>query len=172
MACTARGRLPSMLRDRQLEEVVVVGRVQARIGRLRLERELRQRVVHLGRLELAQLLALVERAAQDDVEVGADALAHQVDGGERLPLQQIEVGAAERARLRRAAGRVAPDGSRGSASLNAAHPGRPIGTDRPGTDEKAEPPGAMLLAHLAQHLARDVRQDGVVLLERRHAPRC
>ena len=96
--------------DGELEEIVVVGRVQARIGRLRLERQPRQRVVHLGRLELAQLLALVERAAQDDVEVGADALAHQVDGGERLPLQEIEVGAAERARLRGAARRVAADG--------------------------------------------------------------
>ena len=106
----ARPLAARMLRDRQLEQIVVVGRVQARVGRLRVERQARQRVVHLGRLELAQLLALVERAAQDDVEVGADALAHEIDGGERLPLQQIEVRAAERARLRGAARRVAPDG--------------------------------------------------------------
>ena len=39
-------------------------------------------------------------------------------------------------------------------------------------DQPGESPGAMRLAHLAQDLLGDVRQDRVIGLERRQAPRC
>jgi hypothetical protein len=142
--------------ERHLEQVVVVGRVQHRERRLGVEGETHERVVRLGGLELAQLLALVEGAAQHDVEIGADPLAHQIDRRQRLPLEQLEVGAADGGRLRGAAGGVASHGLLEERLIEGGPARQPDRDREAGTDEKSEATGAMLLAHLAQDVTSDV----------------